>query len=98
VTHDEKDVVHSELVPYSRFKRGDARWTAVKFDEPIEVPEKFWVIMDFNAERTKGVYVSYDTKTEGKHSKTGVPGGESRKVDFGGDWMVEAALTKPAAE
>ena len=95
VSHDESDVIHTELVPYSRFKRGQSRWTTIKFEEPVEVPEKFWLIMDFNAERTKGVYVSYDTSTTGQYSRTGVPGGTSNEVSFDGDWMVQAMLTKP---
>jgi hypothetical protein len=41
------------------------------------------------------VYVSFDTSTGGQHSKTGVPGGESQAVTTGGDWMVQALLTKP---
>ena len=94
VSHDEADLIHTEPVPYGKFKRGDSRWTTIKFEEPIDVPAKFWIIMDFNAERTKGVYVSYDTSTEGKHSKTGVPGGKSKVVTFAGDWMVQAMLTK----
>ncbi len=97
VSHDGVDVIHTELVPYAKFKRGDARWTTIRFEEPLDVPAKFWVIVDFNAERTKGVYVSYDTSTKGKHSKTGVPGGKSQAVTFGGDWMVQAMLTKPGS-
>ncbi len=96
VSHDETDLLHTELVPYSKFKRGkNSRWTTLKFKKPIDVPEKFWVIVNFNAERTKGVYVSFDKSTGGKYSKTGVPGGDSQKVTFGGDWMIQAMLTKP---
>jgi hypothetical protein len=97
VSQDEADLIHTELVPYAKFKRGDARWTTIRFEEPVDVPEKFWVILDFNAERTKGVYVSYDSSTKGKHSKTGVPGGKSNAISFDGDWMVQAMLTKPEA-
>ena len=95
VSEDESDVLHSEQVPYSRFKRGTPRWTTIAFDEPIELPKKFWVIMDFGAERTKGVYVSYDTSTKGEKSRIGLPGSESKPVSFGGDWMVQLILTKP---
>lgn len=98
VSADESEVVHQEGVAYSKFKRGAPRWTTIKFEEPIDVPAKFWAIMDFNAERTKGVYVSYDSSTEGKHSRTGVPGGESTAVKFGGDWMVQAVFTRPVAK
>ncbi len=95
VSHDEVNVVHTEFVPYAKFKRGDARWTTVRFEEPIVVPAKFWLILDFDAQRTKGVYVSYDNSTEGKYSKTGLPGGESSAVTVGGDWMIQCLMTKP---
>jgi hypothetical protein len=67
----------------------------IKFEDAIEVPSSFWVILNFNAARTKGVYVSFDTDTEGKYSRTGLPGTESKAVDFGGDWMVQALLIRP---
>lgn len=95
VSEDGTDVIHTEFVPYATFRRGESRWTTIRFEDPIEVPETFWVILEFNAERTKGVYISFDTSSEGKHSRTGVPGGESEEVNFGGDWMVQAILTKP---
>lgn len=95
VSADEKDVVHTEAVPYAKFKRGENRWTTIEFKEPAKVPEKFWVIVDFNAEATKGVYLSFDTSTGGKHSRTGLPGASSKPVTIGGDWMIQAVLTKP---
>ncbi len=95
VSDDETEIIDSQTVPYARFRRGENRWVTLKFAEPVEVPAKFWVIFDFGAERTKGVYVSYDTDTGGKHSRIGLPGADSREVDFGGDWMVQLMLTKP---
>ena len=95
VSDDGSEVVHQEAVPYSKFKRGESRWTTVRFEEPVEVPSAFWVVLDFDAQQTKGVYVSYDTSTEGEHSRTGVPGGEMKAVNTGGDWMVHAILSKP---
>lgn len=95
VSDDETEIIDNQTVPYARFRRGQSRWVTLKFDEPVEVPETFWVIFDFGAERTKGVYVSYDTATGGKHSRIGLPGADSREVDFGGDWMVQLILTKP---
>lgn len=95
MSEDGTDIVHTEFVPYSTFKRGEERWTTIRFEELVEVPETFWVILNFNAEPTKGVYVSFDTSTGGKHSRTGLPGGTLSKVNFGGDWMIQAVLTKP---
>lgn len=89
--------VASEDIPYRKFQRGPEKWVALRFKEPVEVPEEFWVCVNFNAERTKGVFVSFDTSTGGKHSKTGLPGEEVKDIDFGGDWMIRVNLV-PADE
>lgn len=94
VSEDESSVLHTELVPYANFKRGDSRWTTITFKKPVTVPKKFWLIVDFNAEQTKGVYLSFDSSTGGKHSKTGVAGGDSEPVKVGGDWMIQAVVAK----
>ena len=67
------------------------------FDKEVELPRKFWMALDFNAEQTKGVYVSYDTSTKGKYSRVGLPGDneEPKETDFKGDWMVQLLLAKP---
>jgi RNA polymerase sigma factor (sigma-70 family) len=95
VSGDGSDIIHTEFVPYSTFQRGESRWTTIRLEDEITVPETFWVIFNFNAEATKGVYVSYDTSTEGQHSKIGLPGSEPKDAGTGGDWMVQAILTKP---
>ena len=95
VSEDGSEIIHQEDVPYSSFKRGASRWTTIRFEEPVQVPEVFWVILDFDAHQTKGVFVSYDSSTGGEHSRTGVPGGEMKEVNTGGDWMVQAILSKP---
>jgi hypothetical protein len=84
------EVVHVELAPYSLFERGPEQWVEVKFRKPVAVPKEFWIGLDFRAGRTKGVYVSYDDSTGGKHSRIGLPGVEARPTDFAGDWMIEA--------
>ena len=91
---DSTTVLHTEQVPYATFKRGESRWTMVPFKKPVTVPKKFWVIVEFNAEQTKGVYLSFDTSTGGAHSKTGVAGGDSAPVTIGGDWMIQAIVVK----
>ncbi len=95
VDEENTDVVHTEMVPYKKFKRGESRWMTILFAEPIDVPDVYWVIFDFHAEATKGVYVSFDTSTGGEHSQVGLPGGKSQEVETGGDWMIQALLTRP---
>lgn len=92
---DMTEVLHTELAPYSLFKRQEeCRWISIPFEDEVEVPESFWVVLNFNAEATKGVYVSYDTSTKGEHSRVGFNDQDAKKTTFGGDWMVQAVLAK----
>jgi RNA polymerase sigma-70 factor (ECF subfamily) len=94
LNEDQSEVVSTQMAPYSLFDRGAERWVEVTFPRPVKVPKRFWVALDFRALPAKGVYVSYDTSTGGKHSRTGLPGLKSRPTAFGGDWMIEAVLAK----
>lgn len=98
LSEDGSEVLHAEMVPYAKFKRGESLWTTIALKDPIDVPDKFWVVAEFNAEQTKGVYLSYDTSTGGIHSKVGLPGQDSSEVTTGGDWMIQAILTLPKSE
>src|SRR5688572_30689014 len=46
VGEDGKTVLHTELVPYSKFERGETKWTAIVFKSPVKVENNFWVILD----------------------------------------------------
>ena len=95
LSEDMKEIVHTELVPYSLFKRQkESRWMTVPFDEPVETPPTFWVVLNFNAEGTKGVYVSYDTSTKGEHSLVGFNDEDAKETKDKADWMVQAVLAK----
>ncbi len=89
LSSDGKEVLSTQMAPYSSFNRGNEQWVPVRFAKPVEVPKEFWVCLDFRPHQTKGVYVSYDTSTGGKYSKSGLPGLEPDDVEFGGDWMIE---------
>src|SRR5271157_1752383 len=89
LSQDRKHILHTEMAPYSHFGRGPEKWVTILFDLPVELPERFWVALDFRATQRKGVYVSYDTSTGGKHSRTGLPGTSAVETRFGGDWMIE---------
>jgi hypothetical protein len=95
MSHDLKRILHTEMAPYSLFERGDERWVDVTFERPVaglDASTKFWLVLDFRATQTKGVYVSFDTSTKGEHSRVGLPGTAISAVNFGGDWMIEAKL------
>ena len=92
---DGEEILHTEAAPYRLFQRGKNKWVTVRLKQPLEVPEAFWVVLNFHAERTKGVYVSYDTSTKGEFSRIGLAGDEKpRKTDFEGDWMVQVLMAK----
>ncbi len=95
LSEDMTEILHTELVPYSLFKRAKkGRWTYIPFKNPVEAPKTFWLVLNFNAERTKGVYVSYDTSTKGEFSRVGFNEEDARETDFDGDWMVQVLLAK----
>ncbi|MEW6354925.1 MAG: hypothetical protein AB1696_01250 [Planctomycetota bacterium] len=94
MTDDLTEIAHAAMAPYALFNRGEEQWVEALFRESVEVPKEFWVVLDFRAHRTKGVYVSYDTSTGGKHSRIGLPGLPDKEVDFGGDWMIEVMLAQ----
>jgi hypothetical protein len=88
------EIVATQMAPYSRFERGPERWVEVTFPRPVAVPKRFWVALDFRASQTKGVYVSYDTSTNGEHSRTGLPGIKPKETNPRGDWMIETVLAR----
>ena len=95
LNEDGSKIIHTEKVPYKKFKdRGKEKWVRIGLDKPVELPKKFWVVLAFDAKQTKGVYVSYDTSTGGKHSKVGLPNKPAAKVDFKGDWMIRVDVEK----
>jgi len=92
---DLKRILHTEMAPYSLFKRGPEEWVEVEFDPPVVgLPKAFWVVLDFRASQTKGVFVSYDTSTQGEFSRVGLPGTASSEVKFGGDWMIRSTFVE----
>jgi hypothetical protein len=94
LNQDLSKTVATKTAPYAAFKRGPEKWVEIKFPEPIAVPPAFWVGLEFHADRSKGVYVSIDSSTDGTHSRVGLPGMEPKEINVDGDWMIEAVLTK----
>jgi len=94
LNEDRSRVVAAEMAPYALFDRGEEKWTSVTFDQPLSAPEKFWIVLDFRAGPTKGVYVSYDTSSDGTRSLAGLPGTTASEPKHGGDWMIEVLVTE----
>ena len=93
LNEDMTEILSTQMATYSLFERGPEKWVDVGFRKPVAVPRKIWVAVDFRAGRNKGVYVSYDSSTDGKRSRMGLPGTEMKQPEFTGDWMIEAIVT-----
>jgi hypothetical protein len=83
--------------PYKKFARSAPKWITLRV-KPTRVPAKFVLCADFNAEKSKGVYVSYDTQGRALVGKPGKPSG----TFSGGDWMIRVLVDQlkgaPAAK
>ncbi len=75
--------------PYSKFQRGAQKWVTLNV-RPTEVPQNFIICLNFNAEQTKGVYVSHDGEGE---SPVGLPNKPAGRFN-GGDWMVRVKVDR----
>ncbi len=77
--------------PYSKFKRAEkSEWVTLRM-EPTKVPAKFVICLNFDAERTKGVYVSHDAEGDSLVALPDQPNG----IFTGGDWLIRPTL-KPS--
>ncbi|MBN1420415.1 MAG: hypothetical protein JXP34_16680 [Planctomycetes bacterium] len=78
-------------VPLERFPIGTPTWVEVPFPAPVPVPATFYVLVDFYATATRGVYLGIDAQAAG-NSITGTPGKPGGAFGSGG-WMLRAAGT-----
>ncbi|MFH2002559.1 MAG: hypothetical protein ABIK28_23000 [Planctomycetota bacterium] len=88
-------ICDSELVPLSsidapfeNFRRGKADWAKVKM-RPIQPPETFFVLVNFLASATRGVYMGIDDSAS-ENSFTALPRGTLKKFDKG-NWMIRVS-------
>jgi len=60
---------------------------------PTRVPRQFYICLNFRPTGTRGVFVAFDTSTQG-NSLTGTPGKPGRPFNQG-DWMIRVELDQP---
>jgi len=77
--------------PYSIFAPGDKQWVRVEVP-PTRVPERFYVVVNFHATGSNGIYVGIDQDTSGA-SVQGLPG-TAPKPRTDGNWMIRAELDR----
>ena len=88
---DEKQKIIKDLpFPYGTVERGQERWYPLPVPR-VTVPERFFVAVAFNPERTKGIYLGIDENVEKSHSYTGLPK-RGFQAFSGGDWMIRVYL------
>jgi hypothetical protein len=78
--------------PYKAFERGQTKW--VRFEiPPTLVPAKFNLCAVFRPTASNGVFVDYDSSTQG-NSRVATPGAPGEPLKQG-DWMIRAELDRP---
>ena len=87
-----KKVLEDIRVPYRKVERGELQWNTFRFPA-VQVPEKFYVALWFNAQRTKGVYVGMDKNVSETHSFAGLPDKGYEKVEENYEWMIRAVVS-----
>jgi len=95
-------LVAEKKFPYKEFKKRSGTepknqyWVKIKFDKPAQVPKKFKVYVNPNAEATKGIYFAFGGSGD-THSKTGSGAPpkdmEEDNAPFdNGDWLISALV------
>jgi RNA polymerase sigma-70 factor (ECF subfamily) len=101
VLDQDKKVLEQIAIPYRSVARmeseGDFRWYDFKLPA-LEVPEKFFVALWFNAERTKGVYMGMKKCGQEKHSYIGLPDKGYQEVDTPHEWMIRAVVSSATGQ
>ncbi len=94
----DKDMVLIEKYefPYGRFMKGDKGgnprgWVMLKV-KPVMVPDEFYLAVNFNPEKTKGVYVHHDGGASCNSFVSSMQNPDSLKAFERGDWMVRAIV------
>jgi hypothetical protein len=88
----DRKVLEHVAVPYRKIERGNPRWFTIDVP-PVEVPEKFFVAVWFNAERTKGFFMGKENTDKATHSYAGLPDKGFHKVDQPYEWMIRAVVS-----
>jgi hypothetical protein len=94
---ENRKVLEQILIPYGRIERGDLRWYTIEFPA-VEVPERFYVALWFDAEATKGIYMGMDKNVQRTHSFIGLPDKGFHKVDQLCEWMIRAVVSSESGK
>ena len=93
---DRKRILHTEMAPYSLFKRGSESWVEIKFETPIDRPcpsLSGWLSIS-GRPRPKGSTSASIRRRPANSRGSGYPAFRPQPVDFGGDWMIQAIFAK----
>jgi len=85
---DENRILQTGRIPYSFFSY-EEKWVDIPL-KPLKVPTRFWVLINPQAHRYKGLYTHYDTDVTTTHSKSGRIPDEMRDLGKKFDWMIRA--------
>jgi len=97
--NDKFQVLADLRYSYAMVERtSDLRWYTLRTPS-VEVPNKFYVALNFNPHQTKGIYLGFDRNVEESHSYSGLPDSGYEKVRDTYDWMVRVYMSsEPSGE
>jgi hypothetical protein len=91
ILDQDRTVIAVRKFPYAAIERGPERWYLLAF-EPVKVPSKFLVAIDFHAHQTKGIYMEKDATNAAGSSYVGTVSQGFRATDPPCRWMVRSHL------
>ncbi len=98
ILNEQQQILADLNYPYSLIERDELRWYTLRTPS-IEVPEKFYVALNFNPSQTKGIYLGFDESVAESHSFQGLPDSGFQPVKEKHDWMVRVYMAKnPSGE
>jgi hypothetical protein len=79
--------------PYRLFPDYKECWHRIPID-PVKVPRRFYVCVNFNPTNSRGVFIHYDKSVKTSHSRWALPYTYNMDVDETYDWMIRPHLRK----
>jgi hypothetical protein len=85
-----KKVFYMQDGNYQEFAYASEGWMIIDINPPVFVPKNFTICFEFNPTQNCGVYVYYDTDTQG-NSRNGTSQSKLNQ-DPGFNWMIRAVV------
>ena len=98
---ENKKVLEECLIPYGTIDRlerkNDLPWHTLEIPA-VDVPERFFIALWFDAEATKGIYLGIKKNGKQDYSYVGLPDKGYREAGNGQEWMIRAVVSSDSGK